>query len=73
MPGLGGSPGGGNGNLFQSSCLKNPMVRSLVGYSPWGHKESHMTECTYTQLFINGRNKRMGKEYGNNFKNILKV
>ena len=23
--------------------------RSLVGYSPWGHKESDMTECLYTQ------------------------
>ena len=24
---LGGSPGGGNGNLLQYSCLKNPMDR----------------------------------------------
>ena len=25
-------------------CLENPMVtRSLVGYSPWGHKESDNT------------------------------
>ena len=31
---------------LQCSCLENPMdrERSLVGYSPWGHKESHMTE-----------------------------
>ena len=27
IPGLGGSPGGGNGNPFQYSCLGNPMVR----------------------------------------------
>ena len=25
IPGSGRSPGGGNGNLFQYSCLKNPM------------------------------------------------
>ena len=28
------SPGEGNGNPPQYSCLRNP----LVGYSPWGHK-----------------------------------
>ena len=27
IPGLGRSPGGGNGNLFQYSCLGNPMHR----------------------------------------------
>ena len=27
IPGLGRSPGGGNGNPVQSSCLKNPMDR----------------------------------------------
>ena len=26
-PGLGRSPGGGNGNPLQDSCLKNPMDR----------------------------------------------
>ena len=37
--GLGRSPGEGNGNPLQYSCLENPMEgRSLVGYSPWGHK-----------------------------------
>ena len=25
IPGLGRSPGGGNGNLLQYSCLENPM------------------------------------------------
>ena len=33
-----------NGNPLQCSCLGNPMDRSLVGYSPWGHKESDRTE-----------------------------
>ena len=41
IPGLGRSPGEGNGNPFQCSCLENPMVG---GYSPRGHKESDMTE-----------------------------
>ena len=34
IPGLGKSPGGGNGN----------GQRSLAGYSLWGCKESDMTE-----------------------------
>ena len=43
--GLGRSPGEENGNLLQYSCLKNPIEwRSLVGYSPWGCKESDTTE-----------------------------
>ena len=34
IPGSGRSPGGGNSNPLQDSCLGNPMKRSLVGYSP---------------------------------------
>ena len=45
IPGLGRSPGGGHGNPPQYSCLENPHgQRSLANYSPWGHKESDMTE-----------------------------
>ena len=45
IPGLGRSHGGGHGNPFQYSCLKNTHgQRSLEGYSPWGHKESDMTK-----------------------------
>ena len=44
-PGLGRSPGGEHGNPLQYSCLENPYgQRSLVGYSPWGRKESDTTE-----------------------------
>ena len=44
-PGLGRSPGGGHSNPLQYSCLENSHgQRSLVGYSPRGHKESDMTE-----------------------------
>ena len=35
IPGLGRSPGRGNGNPPQYSCLENPHgQRSMVGYSP---------------------------------------
>ena len=49
-PELRRSPGVGNGNPFQYSCLGNPMDRErrLAGYSPWGHRESDMTEQTHT-------------------------
>ena len=39
VPGLGGSPGGGNGNPLQYSYLGSPMDRGAwQGCSPWGHK-----------------------------------
>ena len=39
------SPGVGDGDLPQYSCLeKFHTQKSLVGYSPWGHKESDMAE-----------------------------
>ena len=46
IPGLGRSPGGGRGYALQVSCLENPMSRSLMGYSPQGHKELGMAEVT---------------------------
>ena len=45
IPGSGRSPGAGNGNPLQYSCLENPHGgRSLVGYSQWGHKESEIVD-----------------------------
>ena len=45
IPGLGTSSGGRNGNPIQYSCLgKFQWQRRLVGYSPWGHKKSDITE-----------------------------
>ena len=39
------SPGEGNGNPLQYSCLENSIEkRSLVGFSPRGHKDSDRTE-----------------------------
>ena len=47
IPGSGRSPGGRHGSPLQYSCLENPHgQRSLEGYSPWGHKESDMTDVT---------------------------
>ena len=44
IPRSGRSPGGGHGNPLQYSCLETHGQRSLVGYSPWGYKESDMTD-----------------------------
>ena len=45
VPGLGRSSGGGHGNSLQCSGLENPHgQRSLVGYSPWGHKKLDIIE-----------------------------
>ena len=47
IPGSGRSPGGGNGNILQYSCLENPQgQRSLARYSPWGCKASDTTDVT---------------------------
>ena len=50
IPGLGKSPGGGHGNPLQYSCLDNPMDRGA--WSPWGHKESDMTEWLSTSTHL---------------------
>ena len=45
IPGLGRSPGEGNGNPLQDFLPgKSRGQRSLVGYSPQGHKELDTTE-----------------------------
>ena len=46
IPGLGKIPREGNGNPLQYSCLENSMDRGAwwATCSPWGCKESHMTE-----------------------------
>ena len=51
VPGLGRSPGGGPSNPLQYSCLENPhKQRSLVGYSPWGLKESRLSNKPSTWI-----------------------
>ena len=34
IPGLGKTPGGGNGNPLQSACLKNPSTEEPGGLRP---------------------------------------
>ena len=45
IPGLGRSPGGGNGSPLQNSCLENPMERGAWRATVHGgHIESDTTE-----------------------------
>ena len=44
IPGLGRSPGGGNGNPLQYSCLENPMDCSLPGSSIHGIFQARILE-----------------------------
>ena len=46
IPGWGRSPGVGNGNPLQYSCLENPTEKpeGAGGYSPWACKELDTTE-----------------------------
>ena len=52
IPWSGGSPEVGNGNPLQYSSMDRKFhgQRSLMGYSPWGLKESDMTEFTSKQV-----------------------
>ena len=46
IPGSGRSPGEGNGNPLQYSCLENPMDRGAWWATVHGVTESDMTEAT---------------------------
>ena len=52
IPGSGRSPGEGNGNLLQYSCLENSMNRGdwQAINSPWGYKESDVTEHAHISI-----------------------
>ena len=56
VPVWGRSPGEGNGNPLQYSCLENPMDGGTwlqsIGYSPWGCKESDTTEWLHFHFFF---------------------
>ena len=51
IPGSGRSPGEGNGNPLQCSCLeKSHGQRSLAGHRPWSRKELDTTEHTAASM-----------------------
>ena len=53
IPGSERSPGGGNGNPLQCSCLGNPMdKKNPGGYSLWGCIESSRTEGLSTHIYV---------------------
>ena len=50
------TPGGGNGNPFQYSCLENPHgQRKLAGYTLEGGKETDTTEQLSTPIMYKDR------------------
>ena len=50
IPRSGRSLGEGNGNPLQYSCVESQEQRNLVGWSPWGYKESDTTEWLHFPL-----------------------
>ena len=67
IPWLARSPGEGNGNPLQYSCLKNAKDfacsrRCLVGYSPKDSKEYYMTEQFFFFHFLGFPDSSVGKE-----------
>ena len=52
IPGLGKSPGKGNGNPLQYSCLENPMDGGASRATVHGITESDMTERQLHYTFL---------------------
>ena len=55
IPGLGRSPGGGDGNRFQYSCLENPMDRGAWWVTAHRVIESDTTEATEKACIADSR------------------
>ena len=51
IPGLGRSPGGGNGNLRQCPCLENPMDRGTLRATVQGVTQSQPRLSDFTFVF----------------------
>ena len=56
VPGLGRSPGGGNGNPFQYSCLENPMDRGAWRATVHGvaKSQTQLSNLTHSLSYILG-------------------
>ena len=63
IPGSGRSPGGGNGNTLQYSCLENPTDRGALkamvhrvtkSWTQLKQLSTHMCACTHTHIYILG-------------------
>ena len=52
IPGLGRSPGEGNGNPLQYSCLGNPIVRGAWWATVCGVTELDKAEHAHTHTFL---------------------
>ena len=65
IPGLGRSPGGGNGNPLQHSCLENAMDRQAwwsMGLQRVGHNGAHTHKMNFTCSLVIQKPKRKGRE-----------
>ena len=68
VPGLGRSPGAGNGNSLQYSCLENPMDRGAWQATVLGiTKELDTTEATQHDRRIYGHSFHFKLSLGRNF------
>ena len=52
IPGLGRSPGEGNGNPLQYSCLENPMDRGAWWATVYGVAKSQTRLSDFTSLML---------------------
>ena len=59
IPGLGRSPGEGNGNPLQYSCLGNPMDRGAW----WATVRGGVTKESNTTDYLNNNNKAFPTDY----------
>ena len=72
VPGLGRSPGEGNGYPLQYSCLENSTDRGAWRASWWGHKQSDTTEQqthSYCNIILHERNWKSNKRMKVKIKN----
>ena len=58
------SPGEGNGNPFQYSCLENSRTEGLAGYSPWVTKNQTRLSDSHTHTAVVGDREDMRQAQG---------